>query len=143
MVRSLIIGTTLLWAAVAILPPLGYWLVALFVLIALLVVHAALGTTRAGALDLPLLGPVVVPWAVLWAVAFALAEYFASASAGERPSFVLGGLHPSYGVMVVFYWVGATVAITWAFHVYRDRWLSEERWEAFKASVEGDEESSP
>lgn len=142
MVRIIVLVSTILWAAVALLAPMGYWFVALLLLIVLLVAHAALGTSRSEKLDVPLLTRVVAPWAGLWALAFALAELFASRSVGERPAFTIGGLHPSFAVLVLLYWVGATIAITWAFYASRDRWLSAERWESFRASI-GEEEGEP
>ncbi|MEM6532066.1 MAG: hypothetical protein AAF654_05550 [Myxococcota bacterium] len=131
----LIIGTSLAWVAVVVMTAYGYWFPSLFVLTAMIVLYVALGTARQGQVDWGLLGIMVAPWAVAWGAGFALAEHYATRFAGTTPDFTVLGLHPSFGMMALFYWLASSITITFAFFKYRDKWLSPERWAEFEKEV--------
>ncbi|MEO1483792.1 MAG: hypothetical protein AAFU77_16915 [Myxococcota bacterium] len=132
---ALIVGTTIAWVAVVLMTANGLWFPSLFLLTGMIILYVALGTSRRGQLDLGLLMIMVGPWAVAWAIGFALAEHYAARFAGTAPDFTVAGLHPSYAMMVGFYWIASSAAITFAFFRFRDRWLSPEEWAAFERDV--------
>ena len=138
--------SAILWLAIAGLAWTGHWYPALFVLLALISIYAALGTTRGGRIDLKLFLFPALTWLALWAVTFALAQHHALEFAGRKPDFSVLGFHPSFAWILLVYWLGGALVMTLGYYFMRNAWLSDERWDEFVDSVKrinAAEEGSP
>jgi hypothetical protein len=51
------------------------------------------------------------------------------------PDFTVLGFHPSFAVIIVFFWIIPTLLMSFGFEAVKDRWLSEERWQDFVRRV--------
>ena len=127
----LVVASGLLWLLMVGLAGAGHWLAGLYVLLLLLLIYGALGTSHKGRFDLRLLLFPTLPWLLSWAAAFALGEYFSSAWGDGAPAFTVLGFHPSFAAIIALFWVFPTLLMGFGFEAVKDRWLSRERWDAF------------
>jgi hypothetical protein len=144
----LVIVSGLLWLTMVGLAAAGYWLIALYVLLPLLLVYGVLGSSHNGRFDLRLVAFPTLAWIIVWALSFALGNHYAEIFAGRHPDFTLLGFHPSFAAMIVLFWIVPTLLMGFGFEAVKDRWLSKDRWENFVRHVHehesgpGDEEAS-
>ena len=131
----LVIASALLWLLMVALAGNGHWLAGLYVLLLLLLVYAVLGTSHKGRFDLRLVLFPTGLWLLSWAAAFGLGEYFVRAYANGAPAFTVFGFHPSFAVIVFFFWLLPTLLMGFGFEAIRDRWLSQKRWDDFLRSL--------
>ena len=125
------IASGVLWLVMIGLAGAGYWLAALYVLLGLLLIYSALGSSHKGRFDLRLVAFPTLVWIVSWAAAFGLGNHYAEAFAGRSPDFTIFGFHPSFAAIVVLFWVVPTLLMGFGFEAVKDRWLSKERWDDF------------
>ena len=135
----LIIASGLLWLLMVFLAGAGHWLAGLYVLLFLLLVYAVLGTSHKGRFDLRLVLFPTGVWLLSWAAAFGLGEYFAQAYDDGAPAFTILGFHPSFAVIVAFFWVLPTLLMGFGFEAVKERWLSQKRWDEFLHSLHEEE----
>lgn len=136
----LIVTSGLLWLLMVALAGAGHWLAGLYVLLALLLVYGVLGSAHRGRPDLRLVAFPTAVWLVCWAAAFGLGEYFARLYEGGVPAFTILGFHPSFFAIITLFWIVPTLLMGFGFEMIRDRWLSQERWDAFVAGLREDED---
>lgn len=138
----LIVTSGLLWLLMVALAGAGHWLAGLYVLLALLLVYGVLGSAHRGRPDLRLVAFPTAVWLVCWAAAFGLGEYFARLYEGGVPAFTILGFHPSFFAIITLFWIVPTLLMGFGFEMIRDRWLSQERWDAFVAGLREDEDGN-
>ena len=133
---ALMIASAALWLGIAILGAMGQWFVALFVMLALMLVYGIVGSARDGRFDLRLIAFPVLVWLLLWAASFALAQR-AAATAVAQPhgGWTLLGLHPSFAWIVLLYWLAPSLLMSLGFLAVKDRWLPQQRWDDFVRQV--------
>jgi len=132
----LIIVSGLLWILMVALAGAGHWLAGLYVLLALLLVYAVLGTSHRGRFDLRLVLFPTSVWLLSWAGAFALGDYFARAWGDAVPAFTVFGFHPSFAAIIVLFWIFPTLLMGFGFDGMSDRWLSQKQWDDFLERIE-------
>jgi hypothetical protein len=120
-----------------------YWLAALYVLLPLLMIYGALGSSHKGRFDLRLVVFPTLVWIIMWAAAFGLAQHYAEAFSGRPPDFTILGFHPSFAAIIILFWLVPTLLMGFGFEAMKDRWLSQERWDDFvrrihEAAIEED-----
>ena len=139
----LIVCSAVLWLLMVALAACGNWLGGLYVLLGLLLIYGALGSSHKGRIDLKLVAFPSLLWILCWAASFWLGEYFAQAFAGEQPAFTVLGFHPSFAAIVVLFWLLPTLLMGFGFESVKDRWLSRDRWDDFVRRVKEVEADSP
>ena len=135
----LVIISGLLWLLMVGAAGAGHWLAGLYVLLALLLVYGILGSSHKGRFDLRIVVFPTLVWLFCWAAAFGLGEYFARLYEGGVPAFTILGFHPSFFAIITLFWIIPTLLMGFGFEMIRDRWLSQERWDAFVAGLREDE----
>jgi hypothetical protein len=135
----LVIISGLLWLLMVGAAGAGHWLAGLYVLLALLLVYGVLGSSHKGRFDLRIVAFPTLVWLFCWAAAFGLGEYFARLYEGGVPAFTILGFHPSFFAIITLFWIIPTLLMGFGFELIRDRWLSQERWDAFVAGLREDE----
>lgn len=125
----------LLWLAMVGLAAAGYWLIALYTLLPLMLVYGVLGSSHKGRFDLRLVMFPTLIWIVTWALAFWLGNHYAEIFSGGHPDFTILGFHPSFAAIIAFFWIIPTLLMGFGFEAVKDRWLSKERWEDFVRHV--------
>ncbi len=138
----LVVVSGLLWLAMVGLAATGYWLIALYTLLPLLLVYGVLGSSHKGRFDLHLVVFPTLVWVVTWALAFWLGNHFAELFAGSQPDFTILGFHPSFAAIIAFFWIIPTLLMGFGFEAVKDRWLSQERWDRFVRHVHEHEDTS-
>ncbi len=121
----------LLWLAMVGLAGAGHWFAGLFALLGLLLIYGVLGTSHKGRFDLRLVAFPSLVWLVMWGAAFLVGNHYAERFAGREPDFTVFGFHPSFAAIVVLFWIVPTLLMGFGFEAVKDRWLSQERWDAF------------
>jgi small-conductance mechanosensitive channel len=130
----LIVGIGLSWTGMIALAWMGFWYAALFVLLLTLLLFLVLGASRNGRLD-KWLAACLTGFIGVWALAFGLAEFHARRFADRVPDWKLMGFHPSFGWIVLLYWLGGTFLLAFGYYLLRHRWLSDSDWQAFVRDV--------
>lgn len=138
----LVIVSGLLWLVMVSLAATGFWLIALYMLLPLLLVYGVLGSSHNGRFDLRLVAFPTLVWIVTWALAFGLGNHYAVVFAGGHPDFTILGFHPSFAAIIAFFWIVPTLLMGFGFEAVKDRWLSKERWEEFVRLVHEHESSA-
>jgi hypothetical protein len=128
----LVAAIGVLWAIMTVLAGLGHWFIGLFVLLVMLLLFLVLGASRNGRLD-PMLALCMVGFVVTWALAFGLAEFHAN----RELDWTLLGFHPSFGWIVLLYWLVGTGLLAFGYVGLRHRWLSQADWQAFLEDIQG------
>jgi hypothetical protein len=136
----LIVCSAVLWLLMVALAACGNWLGGLYVLLGLLLVYGVLGSSHKGRFDLRIVVFPTLIWLICWAAAFGLGEYFARLYQGGAPAFTILGFHPSFFAIITLFWIIPTLLMGFGFEMIRDRWLSQERWDAFVAGLREDEQ---
>ncbi len=124
-----------LWIATTALAWTGHWYAGLFALLALMATYAVLGIAHNGSISARLLAFPLLSWLAIWAATFALAQHYAERFAGGPPEFTILGFHPSFGWIVIAYWLVGTLVMAFGFYWRRDTWLSEKKWQEFLDAV--------
>lgn len=136
----LVITSAVLWLLMVGLAAAGHWLAGLYTLLVLLLIYAVLGSAHQGRFDLSLVAFPTLAWLACWAAAFGLGQYFAELYSGREPDFTVLGFHPSFAAIIVLFWVVPTLLMGFGFEAVKDRWLSQQRWDAY---VKGIHEPDP
>ena len=131
----LVVASAVLWLLMVGLAGAGQRFAGLYVLLGLLLIYGVLGASHKGRFDLRLVAFPTLIWLVMWAAAFWLGNHFAEAYAGQQPEFTVFGFHPSFAAIVVLFWIVPTLLMGFGFEAVKDRWLSQERWDAFVAQM--------
>lgn len=134
-VTTIIIGTTVLWAAINVLGWLGKAMLGMYLGVILMLLYMILGIAKNGEVSKKFLSYPLILWAITWIVSFYLADLYALKFAGVTPSFTVLGFHPSFASTIILYWMGGMLTLTLGFMVYRDEWLAKEDWDNFLEKI--------
>ncbi|SFI29366.1 hypothetical protein SAMN05192551_11114 [Tindallia magadiensis] len=132
----LVLLITLCWVLITFSGWFGYWFFGLCLAVVLMLLHMVLGSVQNDQLSKKMLIYPLLSWTVLWLVGFYIAEHYAQAFEGVMPSFTVLGFHPSFGAIIIAYWIGGLLTLTVGLNLYASEWLSEDSWNDFKAKIE-------
>lgn len=125
----------LCFAAVTVLCMTGHWFPCFYLATLIITLYMALGSIKQGKIDLVFLCLPLGGFFVLWIVGFTLAQKYAVLFDNRAPDFTILGLHPSFFWVALLCWVGAAAVLVLGFIKFRDRWMSQEEWDSFKAEM--------
>lgn len=125
----------ILWVSVTLCGWFGKWYLGLFLSVLLMLIHMVLGTSSKGITHKKLLIYPLLSWAILWSFGFYMAKLASDAFMGQAPDYTILGFHPSFAWIVICYWVGGVLTLTLGLIKYKDLWLSDADWDAFKARM--------
>lgn len=132
----LVVISTLLWIICCILAWNEHFIVAIWFGIVIMAIYLSLGSSKKGVLSKKFFCYPILTWAILWAVGFWLAQYFAVMFLDVEPSFTILGMHPSFAMVVFFYWIGGVLTISLGFMLLKKEWLAPVEWDDFKKKIE-------
>ncbi|SMP40933.1 hypothetical protein [Anoxynatronum buryatiense] len=139
----LVLLITACWIIITLSGWFGYWFFGLCLSVVLMLLHMMMGAAQNGKLSKKMLLYPLGSWTVLWLAGFYIAEYYSQAFMGVMPSFTILGFHPSFGAIVIAYWIGGMLTLTAGLILYASEWLSEDSWDAFKAKIEALNQEHP
>ena len=123
------------FAALVLLCWSGIWMPCMYIAVVIMFLYMVLGARRNGKLDTTFLVYPLLCFAVLWIIAFHYAQVYSIMFHDMPPTFTIMGFHPSFFWIVVPYWLGGVATLAVGFYFLRDRYLTPEDWEAFKAKI--------
>jgi hypothetical protein len=133
---ALIVTSTVLWAVCCVLAWNALYLEALWLGVIIIGIYLTLGMAKNGLLPVKIFIYPILIWAIIWIGGFWGADHLATEYKGVMPPYTILGMHPSFAVIVLTYWVGGIVTIALGFLCLRDEWLSKKDWNAFREKIQ-------
>ncbi len=132
---SLILMSTVLWVGVMLSGWYGQWYAGMFQGLLIMFIYMMMGSAKNGVVSKKLLGYPLLSWLILWSAGFYFTQKYALQFQDKVADFTILGFHPSFAFIVFFYWVGGVLTLTIGLNLFKNEWLSQEEWNAFKTKV--------
>ncbi len=132
---ALIVTSTLLWLCIMFSGWYGKWYLGMYLSLIVMFIYMVMGSAKAGVISKKLLLYPLVSWLLVWSAGFYMAQKYAVQFSDGVANFTIMGFHPSFAYIVLFYWIGGILTLTLGLNIYKDEWLSDSEWEAFKDKV--------
>lgn len=131
----LVITSVILWVISTVLAWGGYWYPGMFLTIILITFLMIAGSKVNGVVDRSFMFFPIGTWCISGLVCLALCEYYARMFAGIPPTFLILGMHPSFAFLVIMWFIQA-LSTSFGIYLYKDKWLSEERWNDYIVKIQ-------
>ena len=120
-----------LWVVITILALTGLGYYAIFFSVIVIALPMVNGLVDNGKMNDFLFKRLFLVWLIQFCIGTILMVYFEITIGESQPPFLILGMHPSFFCWITFYWSFSVITINGTLALYRDVWLSDERWNQF------------